>query len=462
MSFEKNYDVAIIGGGLAGAVAAIAASRCGAKATLIEQSGVLGGQATLGIVTPLSATGSVSGESFGGICEEIFTEILETSKNYAAPPDAPCNYENINPHITKYVLLKKCIEAGVDVMFHTTLTGAVTADNNITEIEVFTKSGYGKIRAKSFVDTTGDGDLICLSDAGYFIGSEGNVYEELAEENLAHVLFEGEDKVIKADEKALQPVSAFFKLRGVDVEKAISYNNKSFRYEDLGIDREEFRQEDFYNTCGFEENGDLIPLPQGRILVLRGMAPDEAVINMSRVTGINGTDADSLNRGECLAQLQVMNLVRFLKKYVEGFENSYLTESASTLGVRETRRLRGKYVLKGTDAIRCVRFDDAVARGSYIIDIHDPMGKNKSIGGAIKGDFYDIPLRSLMSEKYDNLFAAGRCISADHVAHSSTRVQGTCMLTGQAAGTAAAQYCKDGVVDYVKVRQTLISAGMNI
>ena len=98
----------------------------------------------------------------------------------------------------------------------------------------------------------------------------------------------------------------------------------------------------------------------------------------------------------------------------------------------------GQYVLKGSDAIDCVRFEDTIACGSYIIDIHDPFGKRKAIGGQIKGNCYGIPYRSLLPKHLSNLLVCGRCISVDHVAHASTRIQGTCMLTGQAAGTAAA------------------------
>ena len=128
----------------------------------------------------------------------------------------------------------------------------------------------------------------------------------------------------------------------------------------------------------------------------------------------------------------------FLKRFVPGFENSFLVESGNTLGVRETRRLVGRYVLSGLDAINCVHFDDDVACGSYMIDIHDPHGKRKALGGEITGTCYGIPYRSLTPKTIKNLLVAGRCISADHVAHASTRIQGTCCMTGQAAGTAAA------------------------
>ena len=112
--------------------------------------------------------------------------------------------------------------------------------------------------------------------------------------------------------------------------------------------------------------------------------------------------------------------------------------SSHTLGVRETRRLVGRYVLRGREAIECVPFPDTVAQGSYMIDIHDPQGKRKAIGGELKKPCYSIPYRCLLPRTVENLLVCGRCISVDHIAHASTRIQGTCILTGQAAGTAAA------------------------
>ena len=169
------------------------------------------------------------------------------------------------------------------------------------------------------------------------------------------------------------------------------------------------------------------------------------MVNMSRVTGIDATDADSLNDGEIRAQLQLIALVDFLKTFIPGFRDSYLIDCAGSLGIRESRRLDGRRMLTGREVIDGTPQPDRIARGSYIIDIHDPTGKRKAIGGAIHADAYDIPYACLLAREFDNLLAVGRCISADHVAHSSTRIQGTCILTGQAAGTAAALALRDDV-----------------
>ncbi len=433
--------IAVVGGGVAGCAAAIAAAREGADVILVEQSGILGGQAGLGIVTPLSSTRSRSGEKFEGLVREICDEVRKYASEYCVVP-GHAGDTLAAPHILKYVLLRLCADSGVRILFHTSLIGVDTGEGRVKRLILSEKSTLSTLESEYFIDATGDGDLIFLSGDDYSLGSEPGVLSSLVEGGLDKVHYTGgrEYQGYEKSEKVLQPVSVFFTMGGVDFKTASSWNNRNLTYQDLGLTSEEFGKLPYANSHGFEQTcGDKLPLPQGRILVSRGVRDDMAVVNMSRVIGIDGSDADSLDRGEILAQTQVMNLVDFLKRFVAGFENAYLVESASTLGIRETRRLVGKYVLTGGDVIHCRRFDDAIARGSYMIDIHDPKGKSKAIGGELSGDYYEIPLRSLESAKFSNLYAAGRCISADHVAHSSTRIQGTCIMTGEAAGRDAAK-----------------------
>ena len=463
----REYETAIVGGGLAGCAAAISSARLGSKTVLIEQSGVLGGQATLGIVTPMGAvttnkTDTEDEKFFGGICREIYTDAKKMTLKYGAPKNSDPSVTEINPHILKYVLLKKVLDSGAFVMFHSYVTDVCCSDGKITSVTAAVKSGSISVRAKEFVDASGDADLVRMSGAPYHIGCESGAYDMLKDEGFAksHVetlLNETQDGCnVNISSGQVQPVSSFFRIGGVDVEKVSKYNNKVLTYENTGIDRTELEKAPYFGKCGFEPDGDRIPMPQGRVLVSAGTVCGTASVNMSRVVNIDATDADSLNSGECLAQEQVINLIDFLQNYIPGFENAYLLESANTLGVRESARMVGKYMLTGADVIECRRFDDAVAYGSYIIDIHNPNGSSSgAIGGKIKGSSYDIPLRALCSAKYSNLFAAGRCISADHIAHSSSRVQGTCLMTGEAAGVAAALAAQDGSVDAVKVKSVL-------
>ena len=436
---EIKTDIVVCGGGLAGSSAAIAAARQNKKVVLIEENGILGGAATLGLVTPLDSFESRSGVSFGGLVDEIIQQTMILSRKYCKTGEY---YEELadraSPHILKYVLLKLATDAGVQVLFHTRAIEVEKIDGQIKSVLVQTRSGVKKVVAKAFIDGSGDGVLIEKSGASYVIGSEENTFETLSAMGLA-VQHEGKKKIDQYGEKAvMQPVSIFFVMGGIDIELAREYNGKTLYFKDLSITKEEFKKWSFANTLGFEINGDELPLPQGRILLTETPRRGVYAVNMSRVIGIDGSDADSLNDGEIKAQLQLIAIVDFLKTFVPGFENAYLQESGSTLGVRETRRLQGKYFLSGSEVYYSKRFPDAVARGSYIIDIHNPHGNGGAIGGNIQGDFYEIPYGCLVDREIKNLLVCGRCISADHIAHSSTRIQGTCVATGEAAGVAAA------------------------
>ncbi len=435
---EIFCDTVVIGGGLAGCSAAIAASRNGCKTVLIESSGVLGGQATLGLVTPLDAVTTVSGKRFGGLVDEICDETINLSKEYCSCGAKGKISDIASPHILKYVLIDLLDKAGVEIRFHSTLISVETENNEIKSCVACDKSGLTKIVAKTFIDASGDADLVALSGAEYALGSAAGDFDALVESGLNKSHFSENKFEGYGHEGMMQPVSIFFLMGGVDVDKAYTLNNKDLKFGDLGITKERFMDWKFAGTCGFEITGDAIPMPQGRVLVTRSNREGVAVINMSRVVNINGSDSEDLNRGELLAQKQIIALVDFLKTFIPGFENAYYLQSGFTLGVRETRRLVGKTILRGIDAINCKEFPDVIARGSYIIDIHDPTGKARAIGGSIKGDCYDIPFGAVASKDISNLLACGRCISSDHIAHSSTRIQGTCVMTGQAVGTASA------------------------
>ena len=431
-------DTLVAGGGVAGVAAAIASARHGAKTVLLESGGCLGGQATLGLVTPLDARTDTTGRSFGGLIAEIAEMTVALSKEYCSSGDEGAHSDIASPHILKYVLLKLLTESGAEVSFHTVLISADRQDDEITAVYAATKSGIVKYEAKNYVDATGDAQLTYLSGADYILGSEPGVFRQLSDEGLNKAHFSENKYDAYSENGLMQPVSIFLLMGGVDVDRAWPLNNKDLHFGDLGITKERFLNWKFAGSCGFEVTDDRIPMPQGRVLITRSNRHDVAVINMSRVLHIDGSDTDSLNRGELLAQAQVIAIVDFLKTFIPGFENSYYLQSGFTLGVRETRRMIGKYTLSGLDAIQCRKFPYPVARGSYIIDIHDPSGKARAIGGSIKGAFYDIPYSALVSRNVKNLLSAGRCISADHIAHASTRIQGTAILTGQAVGTASA------------------------
>jgi len=463
---ETKCDTFIAGGGMAGACAAIASAREGAKTILAEMGGTLGGQAGIGIVTPLSSTKSKNGKGFGGLVDEIVDTVAKLTKKYVCTDKEAKDVYPLSPHILKYTLVKLASEADVDIHFHTVLCDVEAKDDKVISVILNDKSGFLRVKAKTFIDATGDADMVYLSGDNYVLGSEKGIFNDLVECDLNTIHSDGGSSGKYETDNLMQPVSLFFVMRGVNYAKASAFNNKNLYFGDLGITKEKFEHWQFAGTCGFEITSDFVPMPQNRVLVSRGRHKDEAVVNMSRVININGANAEDLSKGEVTAQLQLIAIVDFLKTFIPGFENSYLVESSSRLGVRESRRLCGRYKLSGKDIISGRRFEDTICKGYYMIDIHDPQGKRNAIGKDLNVDHFEIPYSSLCSSKYSNLLVCGRCISCDHIAHSATRIQGVCILTGQTAGTAGALAKSSGVsacnVDVETLRETLAKNGVDL
>jgi hypothetical protein len=170
----------------------------------------------------------------------------------------------------------------------------------------------------------------------------------------------------------------------------------------------------------------------------------ELSVNSTRVTGALGTSVWDLTMAEWQARRQMKQIAAFLRKYVPGFERSYLAQSGVTIGVRETRRITGDYQLTADDILGARKADDVIARGTYPLDIHNPQGKGTVLMRLPDGESYDIPLRCLLPQRLDQLVVAGRCISGTHEAHSSYRVMPIAMATGQGAGVCAALAARAG------------------
>ena len=183
---------------------------------------------------------------------------------------------------------------------------------------------------------------------------------------------------------------------------------------------------------------------------------------MSRVSGVDATDPDQYTYGEDLAIRLNKEIASYMKAYIPGFENAYMDRVAPFMGIRETRRLVGEYVLTEQDIFDCAKFDDAIAVSAYPVDQHHPVGGDCTLMWC--PDCHDIPYRSLLPKKIDSLLVAGRCISATHLALASVRVMGPAMATGEAAGKAAALSLKQGVqprnIDVAALQEALREEGV--
>jgi hypothetical protein len=179
--------------------------------------------------------------------------------------------------------------------------------------------------------------------------------------------------------------------------------------------------------------------------VLLFFTPREGVVhfNTTRIVRLDGTRAEDLTAAEVEGRRQVREMMRFLHDEIEGFESAYLQVMGPQIGVRETRRIAGDYVLTEEDVLEAHTFADGIARGCYPIDIHNPAGTGTIIKELRPGEAYDVPYRCLLPVGIGNLIVAGRPISATHQAHSSLRVMPICFALGQAAGAAAALCVRD-------------------
>ncbi|MBO9626718.1 MAG: FAD-dependent oxidoreductase [Microbacterium sp.] len=451
---DRTVDVLVVGGGAAGVAATVAAARNGADTLLVERAGFLGG---------ISATLPWLGfhdqryqQVVKGLPLEFVRRLQAVGGAGPITLDPKCgSLVAVHPHLWKIVSLQLVREAGAHVMFHTLVTEALRDGDRITGVVVETKSGRERIHARTVIDCSGDGDVAAMAGAGW---EKGRTADGL-----------------------VQAPTLVFRLGGVDdaaFKRACQDPTSGYRewfapYPDLFAQMAAKLDEvDTYVLGGFaklieraREAGDA-DFPQTRIVgvkVSTPNSPQEISVVMTRVLGLDPTDVDLMTEAYTRVYDQIPRLVSFFRKWVPGCEHAYLVEIAPMLGVRESRRIVGDYVLPAEDLVTGARHPDDVAMGGYHIDIHRPSG---SWVESYNVQAYGIPLRSLVAAGVDGLMMAGKCLSATHEAVASTRVIPICMAQGQAAGTAAALAARDGVsvreVDAEALRAVLVEQGAEI
>lgn len=382
---SKYADVIVAGGGPAGVAAAIASARQGADTILLERNGFLGGMGTAALVNPFMSFSAGKTQLVKGIFQEMIDRLKE-----AGAFGGTGHAWSFDVEIYKYVLNEMVLEAGVRLQLHSYVVDAVTEGTKVQGVIIESKSGRQMLKAKTFIDCSGDGDLAARAGAEFKVGRESD--------------------------GQVQPASIMFKMAGVkNTKKAMEY--------------------------AFDDPR----LPQGRVLFFGMPRPGEVMVNMTRIVNVNALDVDDLTRAEIEGRRQVKDVVEFMQENVAGFEDAYLVTTGPQIGIRESRRIIGEYVLQTEDVLECKKFDDGIASCMYMIDIHNPTGAGTEKVVLPKGQWYDIPYRCLLAKDFDNLLVAGRCISSTHEAHSSLRIQPTCYALGQAAGTAAALAVKEGI-----------------
>ena len=414
----SEYNLIVIGGGLSGVAAAVCAAREGLNVLLVERMGCLGGAMSNCSVYPFMKHAIKYADGTKRILSAgIFAEMCKRHRELGGVSE-----RGWQPEIFKIMLDRLVEESSVKVMFHTQLIDVVKEDRKISAVRLLGKHGIFEVNADYFIDASGDGDLMAYAGCEYQLGRESD--------------------------GLCQPMKTNFRISGVDIEK---YK------EDKPYLQELFKR--------FNEEGK-ISVPRENMLINGNLGEGVLHFNSTRVVKMNPLDSNDLSLAEMEARRQVLEIYNFLRTNSDAFKNSTLVLIAPEIGVRESRKIKGVHVLTADELKQCVDFEDSIALGNYMIDIHNPDGVGTYRYRFQPEEYYRIPYRSLVPKEIDNMLVAGRCLSADHEAHSAVRIMPICACLGQAAGTAIAQAQHTGKtvhnVDVSAVQSKLVANGAEI
>jgi hypothetical protein len=425
----RETDVLVVGGGPAGTGAALASARNGAGTILLERFGYLGGLATGGFVLCIMPMSDGTNEQqIAGICQEIIDRLdnagatVHPRKQDLGSSDKKLTdywrrypftvignrivlSAQVDPEILKCILNDMMEEAGVELLLHSLGCKAIVEGNRIKGVFFESKSGRQAILAKTVIDTTGDGDI--YASAGAAFGG-----------------------MPKSDQRATK-LSFTFRFSSIDINRFHLFK-----------ETEKVKYEELMKDCTLK----------GGFTHAISCTPDDVMWFNNQLSGFDGLDVNDLTQVEITGRKRMRITYDFFKKYVPGFENCYLMDTATQTGVRCTRRLTGKYTVTMEDIESGVVHEDTILEAPSFMA---PVTEKPHI---------HVPYRCLIPEKIDNLLAAGRCVSADEMAINILSPIQFCMGTGQAAGTAAAIAVKEGIsprhVNHRRLQECLISQGV--
>lgn len=446
-----EYEVIVVGAGPGGLMAAIAAGRMGKKTLLLENSAYLGGLAASGLpfLAFLDRTGR---QVVGGIPQELVDRLKDVDGTLG---HVKCPIHNsttpVNHYWVRIVASEMCDEAGVDFILSTDILSVDVDNGRIRGLAFIAKGLKYTVAAKIIIDATGDGTVIHQAGAKYEIGGP---------------------------DRRCQPASMVFSIGNVDMEEFKQYiiaHPETFKLPDsYGVS---YSLDYFLDNCpgfyftGFgefiekaRENGEFT-ITRDRVILQTQPNKGEILVNASRLLNADPTDPISFSRQEVEGNRQIRMFMNFFRKYCPGFKNAFLANIHGGVGVRESRRMVGIKTMGKEYLDEKLVPDDTIALAGYNIDIHDNKDVNKGKGLYLQPVEHavGIPYGCLVSENIDGLLASGRLISIDPYVFGLTRIIGTCLAVGQAAGTAAAQSIEDNVspsrLDINKLRSILRKNG---
>lgn len=402
-----DYDVVVCGGGPAGFIAALAASKAGAKTCIIERFGFLGGLATSGYVAPISVFSYNGERTIGGLPWE-FVERLKAMGG--AKVEQPLNNVSFDFELYKLCAQRMLLESGVTLYMNSYISGCLKSDasNSINTVIIENKNGSEAIKGKVFIDCTGDADLASMA------GAPMQVWED----------------------HELQPVSMCFVLSGVDTNSQLL---QGCMHHHVQGGR---------NQCAPVRNLLISKMEELNIPSFGGpwfcwiMHDGSVAVNMTRISA-NACDNRDFTSAECKLREDIFKLASVIKDSFVEFSHSYVSSIAAQAGARETRHIKGKHIITADEYLHAFKYPDSVSRSSHPVDIHSAQGEKQSIHFLENAAY--VPYSALITDDFPNLIVAGRSLSADKIAFASLRVQATCMGMGQAAGFAGAMAAQKSV-----------------
>ncbi len=444
----RDIDLLVVGGGTAGAIAGIAGGRAGLKTLVVEQFGFLGGSQSGALVTPMMPN-QIEGEPLNGGIDMELNRRMNAMRESGVWKDG--NRGWFNPEMLKHVLEQMCGEAGTELLYFTFVDDVIMEENAARGVTVVNKAGRSAILAKRIIDASGDADIAFRAGAPVEVGDPESGIN--------------------------QPFSVRFHLGNIDLNRFAEYL-KSLGRHDVMEAAEGSDVPLIHTAMVWGKGWTLEPLfrkavdegvlqeSDGHYFQVFSMAgrPGEMAFNCPRIRDeVDGTNPFHLTKAMVAGREMISRYLVFCRKYLPGFEQSYLVFSAPMVGVRESRRIRGEYYLSTEDYFGGRKFDDAILRNCYPLDIHRDSDHQLNMKRLAFGEFHEVPYRCLVPLTVENLLVAGRCFSGSFEAQSSVRIQSNCRAMGEAAAVASALSLKKNIpprqLDGREVRSRLKELG---
>lgn len=410
---RQECDVLVVGGGAAGVAAAATAARCGRRVTLVERYGFCGGGAVAGMSGTVCGLYAASDDRSRGPEQLVFgfadefVRLLEQRGGLAPSVRYGKTWTRVHdPLVWREAADHVLREAGVEVVYHCTVTGALLDGDRVAGVAAHTKEGPLEIRAGITVDASGDAEVVAMAGLPSFVGDRGRV----------------------------QNPTMIFRLGGVDKDRFLrTYGADTIMPEAVS---ELIREHD----------GRGYVLPRAKIWMFTTTRPHELLCNCTRVVGPDGRELNTLiardfTDAELEGRRQVREYWRFFRDHLAGCGSSWVVDTGVQVGVRQTRQVRGVRRLANRDVTSGAKPADGIARSPWPIELH--AGARPHVEWLLD-DFYEVPYGCFVPERGDGLLAAGRCLSAEHEAVASARVTAQCFSYGHAAGHAAAMCLEAG------------------